>query len=325
MSKSLLSHIATKFIKEYENAANSSIAYLLNEYPAALAALQSYLNINEIPNNFETELATAKNGRFDIAGKNDEGQISLIIEGKFWANLTDNQPIGYLDELGNDGILLFLAPDRRLESLKYEVNKRTINKDTRVQYISWNNLLNLIDNENNKNFDHQLNSDLAQLKELCKTMDEEGMPPLSSSDLSPMNGRINFQFADLIDDCNKLMRQWMVADFKGLKTTSAKDGYGFYFRAFGFGCQLCFSNYDWYTKKSQTPFFLYIWDKDFNENKDIYHFLNTFDRENAYDDFASYAIILKAGMDKKEIINHLVSTSKDVLIYLDEKINNKHG
>ena len=319
MSTSLLSHIATKFIKEYENAANSSIAYLLNEYPAALRTLQNYLGVNKIPNNFETELATAQNGRLDTAGKDDNGKVSLIIEGKFWANLTDNQPVGYLSELDNNGILLFLAPDRRLESLKHEINKRTIIEDKRVQYISWNSLLTLIENENNKNFDPQLSSDLTQLKELCKRMDEEGMPPLSNSDLSPMNGRINFQFADLIDDCNKLMRQWEESDFKGLKTTSSKDGYGFYFIAFNFGCQLSFSNHDWYNKKSQTPYYLYIWDKNFNEDKDIYHFLNTFDKENAYDDFASYAITLKTGMDKKEIVNHLVDQSKEVLYYLDRK------
>ncbi len=99
----------------------------------------------------------------------------------------------------------------------------------------------------------------------------------------------------------------------------------FILEPFGFGCQLSFSNHDWYNKESQTPFYLYIWDKDFNEDKDIHHFLNTFDKENAYDDLASYAITLKAGMDKKEIINYLVSTSKDVLIYLNKKIDNKHG
>jgi len=320
MSQSLLSHIATKFIKEYENAANSSIAYLLNEYPAALIALQNYLSIKEIPNNFETELATSENGRLDIAGRNQEGKISLIIEGKFWANLTDNQPTGYLSELDNNGVLLFLAPDRRLESLKHEINMRTISEDKRVRYISWNSLLILIENENNKNFDIQLSSDLAQLKELCKRMDEDGMPPLSNSDLSPMNGRINFQFADLIDDCNKLIRQWDESNFKGLKTTSSKDGYAFYFKAFGFGCQLCFSNHDWYNKDSQTPYYLYIWDENFNEDKNIYHYLNIFDQENAYDDFASYAITLKAGMDKKEVVNHLVAKSKEVLSYLDTKI-----
>lgn len=321
MSKSLLSHIATKFIKEYENAANSSVAYLLNEYPSALIALRNYLGVNNIPNNYETEVSTKDNGRLDIAGKNSDGKISLIIEGKFWANLTDNQPNSYLKELDEDGILLFIAPERRLESLKHEIINRTINEDKRIYYISWNHILTLIENENNKHFDMQLNSDLMQLKELCEKMDEEGMPPLSNSDLSPMNGRINFQFADLIDECNKLMRQWDKADFKGLKTVGFKDGYGFYFRAFDFGCQLCFSNYDWYTKDSQTPYYIYIWDKDFKEDKNIYHFLTTFDKENTYNDFASYAITLKAGMDKKEIVNHLVDKSKEVLYYLDSKFN----
>ena len=320
MSKSLLSHIASKFIKEYENAANSSIAYLLNEYSAASRALQTYLNINEIPSNFETELSTMNNGRLDIAGKDDQGRISLIIEGKFWANLTDNQPINYLKELDKEGILLFLAPDRRLESLEHEINNRTEVKDSRIKYVSWIKLLELIDKENSKNFNVQLNSDLAQLKELCKKMDEDGMPPLSNSDLSPMNGRINFQFADLIDDCNKLIRQWDESNFTGLKTTSYKDGHSFYFKAFGFGCKLYFSNHDWFNKKSQTPFYLYIQNEEFIKDKAIYHFLNIYDKDNSYNDYPSYAITLKAGMDKKEVINHLVTSSKNVLIYLNSKI-----
>ena len=35
MPNSLLSHIATNFIQEYESVANSNIVYLINTYPAA--------------------------------------------------------------------------------------------------------------------------------------------------------------------------------------------------------------------------------------------------------------------------------------------------
>jgi len=49
------------------------------------------------------------------------------------------QPTSCLSKLDKNGILLFLALDRRFESLKHEINKRTINEDKRVQYISWNN------------------------------------------------------------------------------------------------------------------------------------------------------------------------------------------
>ncbi|WP_415406987.1 PD-(D/E)XK nuclease family protein [Sulfurovum sp. CS9] len=318
MQESLLSHIASNFIKEYENVANSSIAYLLNKYLSARTVLKSRLNTNDIPSHYETELSTKSNGRLDIVGKDANGNVSLIIEGKFWANLTDNQPVNYLKELDENGKLLFLAPDRRLSSLKIEINKRT--NDERVSYLSWNELLILIEQENNKNYDANLASDLTQLKELCQKMDEEGMPPISQSDLDPMNGKIAYQFADLIDDCNRLFRNLPDYNFERLKTTSSKDGYGFYFKAFGFGCQLCFSSYDWFAKDSHTPYWLYLWDEAFEEDKKIYHFLNIFDTENSYNDYASYGILLQTGMDKNQIVNHIEQTVREVLIYLNENI-----
>ena len=58
MSNSLLSHIATNFIQEYENVANSSIVYLLNTYPAAHRALKDRLDFVNIPTYFETEYDT---------------------------------------------------------------------------------------------------------------------------------------------------------------------------------------------------------------------------------------------------------------------------
>ena len=54
--------------------------------------------------------------------KNENGK-AIIIEGKFWANLTHNQPVNYLKEIANDGKILFLAPEKRLISLKVEIEK----------------------------------------------------------------------------------------------------------------------------------------------------------------------------------------------------------
>ena len=322
MQESLLSYIASNFIKEYENVANSSISYLLNKYLPARTALKHILETEVVPNYYDTELSTKSNGRLDIAGKNSDGQISVVIEGKFWANLTDNQPVSYLKELNKDGYLLFLAPERRIESLKIEINRRTEKIDNRVKYASWNEMLNLIEQENKKDFDSNLESDITQIKELCRKMDEEGMPPLSESDLSPMNGRINYQFSALIDDCKNILKKWPEASFKGLKATPQKDGYGIYFRAYGFGCNLCFSSEDWFLKKSHTPFWLYVVDENFNEDKQIYHYLKEYDIENTYDDYASLGIQLKTGWDKNQIVQHIVETTKDVLLYLSKKIEN---
>ena len=68
MHKSLLAHIASNFISEYENVANSSIAYLLNEYTSPREALKNILGIDEVPTHYFTELSTKSNGRPDITG-----------------------------------------------------------------------------------------------------------------------------------------------------------------------------------------------------------------------------------------------------------------
>jgi len=322
MQKSLLSHIASNFIAEYENVANSSIAYLLNKYPTARSALSQLIGCS-VPDYFITEHATQSNGRFDVAGLDGNGNVNMVIEGKFWASLTDNQPIGYLNELDNHGVLLFLTPDRRLASLKAEISSRLNNQyDQRIQLSSWQNFLYYVEVENNKSYDENLASDLIQIKSLCLKMDTEGMPPISASDLDTNHARICSQFSDLISECNALLRKWEYADFKGLKTTSFQYGHGFYFKAFNFGCFLNFSTHDWFTKESHTPFWLSIqnlnWEKDYK----LHHFLTQYDECNTYDeDNASlYALTLETGMDKNATINHIVSKTKKVLIFLNDNL-----
>lgn len=314
MKQSLLSHIATNFTSEYENVANSSIAYLLNQYEIARVVLKNTLDVGSVPTYYVTELSTKVNGRPDVTGLDADGTKSIIIEGKFWANLTNNQPNNYLKELNDSGKLLFIAPDRRATSLCYEIQDR-IGDDSRVSVISWRAFIEAVEIENQKNLNVNLASDLVQLKELCGQMDEEGMPPLSMSDLDSMNGRIGYQFADLLDECNKIIRGWPESDFKGLKTSASKDGYGFYFRAFNKGCQLCLSNYDWYTKESHSPIWLRLWDYDFHQSESIYIALNNLDSKNTYLDknYVSYAIKLIPGMDRNEVIEYIVLKTKEIL------------
>ena len=155
-------------------------------------------------------------------------------------------------------------------------------------------------------------------------MDKEGMPPLSMSSLDPMNGKLFYQFTDLIDECNSIIRRWKKSDFKGLKTVGSKNGYGFYFKVLEFGCRLEFSNYDWFSKNSNTPIWLYIQDKNWKKSEKIYHFLNNFDSENSYNDqdYSAYGIVLKPGMDKSQIIDHIVNKTKEILEFLNKNINN---
>ena len=319
MQESLLSHIASNFISQYENVANSSVSYLLNKYPAAQKTLQKILSIRNAPTHYLTELSTKSNGRPDITGLDDTGNKVVIIEGKFWANLTDNQPENYLNELSLDGKLLFLVPDKRLKSLEVEIEKRLNGKDEKIVIRSWSAFLELVEIENNKNHDNQLASDLMQIKELCKKMDEEGMPPLSMSDLDPMNGRLAYQFADLIDQCNARIRLWDHSDFNGTRTQSTKFGHGFYFKAYNLTCSLYFSSYDWFSKEGHTPIWLSIQDTNWKKDDRFYYAINS---NNAYNekDHALYAIQLRPGMDKNDIVDHIVSEVDTVLLRIKENV-----
>jgi len=318
MKNSLLAHIASNFISEYENVANSSIAYLLNEYQQAREVLKHILGVNSVPKYYVTELSSDINGRPDVTGLDENGKKTIIIEGKFWANLTDNQPNNYLKEITDNGKILFLAPEKRVNSLRFEIQKRIGGTNEKVFVCSWTKFLNLIEKENNKNYNYYLASDLFQINELCNRMDVEGMPPLSTSDLDPMNGRITSNFSDLIDECNPIIRKWEHSDFRNLKTTPTKYGHGFYFRGFNFGCYLHFDSQKWYKRDNHTPIWLSIKNKDWKKSNKINHYLIEYDSSNSFD--CDYGIILHEGMDKIQAINHIVNNVKKVLTYLNSKI-----
>ncbi len=318
MKTSLLAHIASNFISEYENVANSSIAYLLNKYQQVREVLKHILGINDVPKHYVTELSSEVNGRPDVTGLDEDGKKIIIIEGKFWANLTENQPNNYLKEISDEGKILFLAPEKRVNSLKIEIQKRIGEPNNKVIVCSWKQFLSLVEIENNKNYNYYLASDLFQLNELCNKMDVEGMPPLSKSDLDPMHGKIASNFSDLIDECNLLLREWEHSDFRNLKTTPSKYGHGFYFRGFNFGCYLHFDSKKWFIRDNHTPIWLTIKNKDWKKSNKIIHYLSEYDSLNSFEN--DYGILITEGMDKQQTVEHIVNSVKNVLTYLNNKV-----
>jgi len=321
MQNSLLTHIASDFISEYENVANSSICYFLNEYSCARDVLKKVIDIKDVPTNFKTELSTKNNGRPDVTGLNENGDKSVIIEGKFWANLTDNQPNNYLKELTKNGKILFLTPEKRLSSLESEITRRAEkNAIGKIIIYSWLAFIRDIESENKKNHNQQLASDIIQFKELCLKMDSSGMPPLSNSDLDPVNGKRLCHFVDIIDECNSILRQWEFTNFQGTKTQPQKYGYGFYFYAHGYGCWLEFNNENWFNSEKNAPFWLDIFTNEWEKSEKINHYLKEYDEFNSND--GVYAICLQSGMDKNEVIKHIVNKTKAVITFINEKYNN---
>jgi hypothetical protein len=320
MSDSLLSHITDIFIPQYENVANSSTCYLLNKYPAAHKALMSIAGLKYDNLIYEVELATDANGRPDITGL-DDGKKVVIIEGKFWASLTNHQPLDYLKELRDAGVLIFIAPEARRASLKATINEIVeIQDKDRIKICSWLGFLKKIESMDLDKRDSNLKSDLIQIKKLCGKMDVEGMPPLTGEDLDPMHGRIVYHFLQVLDDCETELRRWKDLDFQQWHRAHSNEESGYYFMAHGFGFKLLFSNLLWFKENACTPFWLSIQDKDWKKSGSIKRALLELEKRGNRvideKDRSLYGITLEAGMDKEKVVRHITERIKVALDHI---------
>ena len=66
--------------------------------------------------------------RPDISGINKNGKEVFLIEAKFWASLTPNQPNGYLERLEEGTVLMFLVPNKRKRTVFKEIKNRIFEK-----------------------------------------------------------------------------------------------------------------------------------------------------------------------------------------------------
>ncbi len=128
--ENLFAHVASRFPGQTENIATESLAYIIGKSKAAKKAFVDY--INQIGTEFDPDLcfqtqATGEDKAIpDMVGKDSDGNEILIIESKFWAGLTDNQPVKYIERMPKDQktAIVFLAPKLRFPTLWHELLRR---------------------------------------------------------------------------------------------------------------------------------------------------------------------------------------------------------
>ena len=115
----VFSHIVQKqFSKQYENVATEALAFILDSNDSARNGMMRLLRsiAPDMPDlHFRTQ-ETEGSARPDMRGDDDENEPRVFIENKFWAGLTDNQPLTYLENLTEypqPTILLVVVPDER--------------------------------------------------------------------------------------------------------------------------------------------------------------------------------------------------------------------
>lgn len=206
MATSLFAHLALQFGSHPENLATEALGYVLQNSETARTAVRDMLRGLGSTIDDEVTYATQSSGedsaRPDLVGRRATGAEPLLIEVKFWAGLTDNQPVAYLERLPVGGTLLMVAPAARTTLLWGELHRRCRNAGMeytddsrggahiaatagrRMVSISWRHLLSAIRVQLEAKNERQAAEDIAQLQGLCDRMDQEAFLPISSDELT---------------------------------------------------------------------------------------------------------------------------------------------
>lgn len=205
-----------------------------------------------------------------------------MVEAKFWAGLTGNQPVAYLKRLPTEaeGLLLFVAPARRFETLWPELLRRCHDENVAVQQsnndtaqdfravrvgstthtlalTSWRAVLAHIQRALETQGEHRAASDVQQLQGLCERMDSGAFLPLRSEELTSDAGARIRQYCDIVDEVTSKAVAAGIVSVGGLKATGGAAYYGRYMT---FPDALCFLHFgaNLWTRLRATPLWLRI-------------------------------------------------------------------
>ena len=196
--------------KRGEDAATDSLAFILNKSAACRAALDRLLQGADFSPEpiarLETQVTHQDGSRPDMVGYGHSNAKRLIVESNFWASLQPGQASGYfrqLHELG-PGVLLFIVPDSRIDTLWAEIRRqmeiredsvqlevmetagrarraKVVGTDKRLMLISWDQLLGSLAVAAADGT--RIASDIQQLRGLARYQDEEAFQPIHPEEI----------------------------------------------------------------------------------------------------------------------------------------------
>lgn len=280
---SLFGHLTSRFSGQPENLATEALNYILNRSFVAQHAFLQYAKQADVglPDTlmFRTQAVRDDNAIPDLVGRDSESRQVFLIEAKFWAGLTQNQPVTYLKRLPveADGLLLFIAPAKRFETLWPELLRRCqdenfavaqprndIAQDFRAVRVgpahtlaltSWRAVLAFILRALEIEGEHRTASDVQQLQGLCERMDSDAFLPLRSKELTSDTGVRIRQYCEIVNEATDKAVAAGIASIKGLRASAGAAWHVRYLRLHYIECSLRFDANLW-AKWRATPLWL---------------------------------------------------------------------
>ena len=248
-NNSLLSFIAQRHTIGLEDVATDALFFILRHSTFAREALSDFLGDDRGPlpiAKAQPWAADAHGAVPDLACFDEDDNLVALIESKFWAPLTRNQPVTYWQGLPDDkpAVLLFLAPDYRVDqdSLWDELVDRLRNAghelgtadrevslitapakvgQRRLMLTSWQLLLDRMAQRSKKDGDAQACFEIAELQ------------GLAASAIAGDNPKSDDNLKKLIADAMKRVEQSDWANTDGLAVGQGLGFHGRYLRLAG--------------------------------------------------------------------------------------------
>ncbi len=343
MTETVLSHLALKLATHPENIATEALGFILSssaEARSALASLVQKLGFS-CPEgmSYQTQASNDDGSRPDLVGMTPDQKSRLVIEAKFWAGLTDAQPIGYLDSLpGEGGLLLFVAPSQRLDTLWSELLRRCSDAGKPLQepqsqfaeqrhvgigsntmsVVSWRVLLDTLAGALDRAGDRIRAADVQQLQGLCDAMDSEAFLPLHSEELTGTIGQRVIQFGQIASDLTDILVKRSDADVKGLRATGGNGWFGRYLRLKGHGSCLAFNSGKW-ANWGGSPLWLELKGADWKSSPALIASLTDAGinfRKSESDGACCIPIMLLTGVEREAVMDHALGQLDRIICVL---------
>ena len=277
MANSLLAFLYSRIKGSQEDTATLSLNYILGRSEILCSAftrlLSERLHLEYIPLAYSPQVIGKQKERPDIVGFNGT-QKRIIIEAKFFASLTENQPNTYLASLDGQGGLVFLCPESRLNWLwDYLVNSvqcQPIGQDqycvdvngTHMAIVSWYDMFSYLQSFSDSKAPESM-EDLHQLWGYCKQIEESSFFPFSEDDFDPGIARSIDRYYYVVDEtvANLFSRKDISATKFRTRQQAQWFGLSQYLSVEGIGVGIHHHREIWKKSSPSSPFSLEIFSR----------------------------------------------------------------
>ena len=341
----LLAHLVPKLTGQVEDAATEALAFILNRSKDCRRAMDRFLRAD----NFEPEpitrvqtQVTCGDGSIpDMVGYDQNGCKRLVVESKFWAALQPDQAIRYLRLLDKPGVLLFIAPESRIETLWWEIRRqmegrkdkteggdcvrldclespegtrraRVDDSEQHLMLASWTGLLDILDCAA-----PGAAADIRQLRGLANRQDDEAFLPIHPNELGPALPRRLPWLYRLVDNAvdRGVGKKWMSTE--GLASSLTKQYYGRFFQ-FTDECEtlpgylsLCIS-FDLWATRGVTPLWLMIKDDVPIDIENLRRKVPSLIEETNWRSYYAMPIYLRTGIEYDRVLKDVTRQVKEI-------------